>query len=50
MEEVVPVVNGGAVSFANGELAGKNHLVLSATRTTMYFFVYWFFFGRYLGK
>ena len=32
------MVNGGVVSFANGELAGKNNSVLSATRTTMYFF------------
>ena len=29
------MVNGGAVSFANGELAGKNHLVLSTKRTTL---------------
>ena len=33
--EVVPLVNGGVVSFANGELAGKNHLVLSTKRTTL---------------
>ena len=44
--EVVPLVNGGVVSFANGELAGKNNLVLSATRTTMYFFVYWCYFWK----
>ena len=54
--EVVPLVNGGVVSFANGELAGKNHLVLSTKRATLksmetnVYFCLLMFFGRYLGK